>query len=564
MSNAKEPVAPFAGTTALIPAAGAVSDGILALSNVSSPAMIPVAGRPVIHRTLDYLIGIGIRDVRIGVARRGLFLEELVEANFGHRCDVEFILVSPDVGVGDAIGALLPDEPAPRYMVVFGDTLFRMGDPAAVVASPRPVLFVDDVYESYRWLTITRDDDGAIADLTDKQPGFDGPYEAAIGVLYLPDGTVLHDALSAPDREIGSTGFRDLLESVTARVGRIDADRVEEWLDCGNPDRQADAQRTLLQERAFNSIEVDPLLGTITKRSEAREKFLNELNYLRLVPPDLQVLFPRLLDYDDAWDGLSITMEFYGYPTLAELFVFENVDPGIWHRVFQHLRTIVVEKFGSRTRPLPAGACRAIYVDKVRERLGGWGDGDVGKLADVDKVVVNGETLPGLRELLGRVDQVVDRLEASGRGTIIHGDLCFGNVLYDLRSSICKLIDPRGSFGDNGLYGDPRYDVAKLWHSIDGGYDLIVADLFNVEVASPGEYTFDVLSRTSHDAVAEAFERVFFDGEFDRSEIDLITGLIFLGLPALHYDAPGRQLAFALRGMQMTSRALDALGTETP
>ena len=54
----------------LIPAAGRVPDGVLSLSNISCPAMIPVAGRPVIHWTLGYLTSLGFKRFLIAVPSR--------------------------------------------------------------------------------------------------------------------------------------------------------------------------------------------------------------------------------------------------------------------------------------------------------------------------------------------------------------------------------------------------------------------------------------------------------------------------------------------------------------
>ena len=68
------------------------------------------------------------------------------------------------------------------------------------------------------------------------------------------------------------------------------------------------------------------------------------------------------------------------------------------------------------------------------------------------------------------LERAVASLSREGPGSIMHGDFCLSNILYDLRSRICKLLDPRGSFGASGIYGDPRYDVAKLYHSVYGLY----------------------------------------------------------------------------------------------
>ena len=65
--------------------------------------------------------------------------------------------------------------------------------------------------------------------------------------------------------------------------------------------------------------------------------------------------------------------------------------------------------------------------------------------------------------------------------SIIHGDLCFANIMVDSNFSFIKVIDPRGKFGTYDIYGDFRYELAKLFHSVDGKYDFIIKDLFDLD-----------------------------------------------------------------------------------
>ena len=59
------------------------------------------------------------------------------------------------------------------------------------------------------------------------------------------------------------------------------------------------------------------------------------------------------------------------------------------------------------------------------------------------------------------------------KGTIIHGDPVFTNILLDKTGKV-KLIDMRGKLGDtNTIYGDPLYDYAKILQSLVG-YDEIL------------------------------------------------------------------------------------------
>ena len=79
-------------------------------------------------------------------------------------------------------------------------------------------------------------------------------------------------------------------------------------------------------------------------------------------------------------------------------------------------------------------------------------------------VTVNSRQVPNIPALWGRLQGEVERLAENVQGSVVHGDLCQANIHDDLRSRVGKLVDPRGSFGTAGIYGDPRYDVAKLYH----------------------------------------------------------------------------------------------------
>jgi aminoglycoside phosphotransferase len=377
---------------------------------------------------------------------------------------------------------------------------------------------------------------------------------ALIGVYYFPLVEQLRRAARGADDRAAAAGRRtelaDILKNVAA-VRPIRATPAGDWLDCGNPDRRDSSHRALLQKRAFNEMSIDSVFGVVTKRSRHVEKFLDEINYLRLLPPELSVLFPRVVgcstDYDDPW----LSMEYYGYPTLSEVFVFENVDPGVWEQVFLHLRQIVTDGFMRRRAPLARDTLRAMYIDKTRRRMEGLsGPEELLRLTRHEgPLTINGRAMQNLPALWPRIEAEVDRLADGAQGCIVHGDLCLSNILYDLRSRVCKLLDPRGSFGVSGLYGDPRYDVAKLYHSVYGLYDFIINDLFSVSVAGD-QIQLDIRARPYHQQIRERFEKVFF-GPFDRRQTLLITALLFASMPALHYDVPARQLAMYARSIQL-------------
>lgn len=549
--------AALAETVVLIPAAGRVPDGLIALSNIKCPAMVPVAGRPVIYWTLRYLESLGLRRFVIAVAERGMFVEEFVRSTVSHDAEVEFLVPSVSAGVGRTLCELAERAEGQSALVVLGDTHFQFSDPG-VLRGSRPTVLVEEVAESYRWCVAETDPDGCVTALRDKQRDLPGRPQALIGVYYFPRLAAFRAAArgAVDDTPPGRpTEMSRILERLrrdeplwTARAGL--------WLDCGNPDRQASSHRSLLQARAFNELHIDSVLGTITKRSQNAAKLIDEINYLRLLPKDLAVLFPRLVDYSTGWQDPWLKLEYYGYPTLAEVFLFENVDPGIWQRVFEHLRAVIEQGFMRHPRPLGRKALVEMYLTKTRERLAALGGNPALAALTTHRgeLSINGRPTPNLPLLWERIEAAVERLADDAQGAVIHGDLCFSNILYDLRSGVCKLIDPRGSFGGAGIYGDPRYDVAKLFHSVAGLYDFIVNDLFSVAVDGP-EARLALRCLPQHAAIRERFERVFFP-QFSREQVTLLAGLLFVSMPALHYDAPQRQLAMYLRGLQLLDAAL--------
>ena len=541
-----------AETTVLIPAAGRVPEGLLALSNISCSAMIPVGGRPVIHWTISYLRSLGFRRFLIAVSRRGMFVEDFVACAFGGECDVQFIVPTSGRGVGGTL-VDLASSTSGATLVVLGDTHFTFSPDK--VEDNSPFVLTHKVSESYRWCIAEASPSGHLSALHDKVSGLAGELEALIGVYYFPDHAKLITAASANLAAAIAAERNAELAGVLRLIHAESPIRVESaamWIDSGNPDMQVRAHQTLIQARAFNQLTIDEIRGTITKRSVNVEKFIDEMNFLRLLPPDLAILFPRLVRYSADWADAWMEMEYYGYPSLSEVFVYENLDPGIWERVFAHLAVIMVDAFGKHTRPLPDGTLHEMYVAKTQRRLATMrcSPALAALVQHPGPIEVNGRRLSNFSQMWPRIETAVSHMQSGSRGTAIHGDLCLSNILYDLRSRICKLIDPRGSFGSVGMYGDPRYDVAKLWHSVHGLYDFIVNDLFVVS-SSRASATLTIRATPAQRGIEDRFTRVFFAGRFDRNEVQLVTALLFASMPALHDDKPNRQLAMYLRALQL-------------
>ena len=134
---------------------------------------------------------------------------------------------------------------------------------------------------------------------------------------------------------------------------------------------------------------------------------------------------------------------------------------------------------------------------------------------------------------------------------ISHGDFCFSNILYDSRVGCIKCIDPRGVLpnGEMSIYGDKRYDLAKLYHSVIGLYDFIIAGQFTIE--SSTEINFPVLNEIDPN-LSDYFRHSILDKtEYKESEILAITIQLFISMLPLHSDRPERQEAFIANAIRL-------------
>ncbi len=305
-----------------------------------------------------------------------------------------------------------------------------------------------------------------------------------------------------------------------------------------------------MQKREFNTVTFDDLLGTITKQSKNTEKFIDEIDYYKLIPSELHILFPRVISSETLPDQTHITMEYYGYPTLSELLVFENLRPRVWYRIFDHLYQII-QRMMKYTIEADEYSFDYMYNRRVEDRINEIKEtsGPLASLVTCKKpLIINGNSCANFYDIWPLIKDELNCLYNAQKFCVMHGDLCFSNILYDLTNGISKFIDPRGSFGRKGCYGDIRYDIAKLYHSIHGSYDYITNDLFRL-VCHDNSIEFEVFHNQNMADIKGSFDTIFFNNLFNKREILLLEGMLFVTMGIFHQDAPLRQQAMYITGI---------------
>ncbi|OGI76821.1 hypothetical protein A3C57_00340 [Candidatus Nomurabacteria bacterium RIFCSPHIGHO2_02_FULL_33_12] len=102
------------------------------------------------------------------------------------------------------------------------------------------------------------------------------------------------------------------------------------------------------------------------------------------------------------------------------------------------------------------------------------------KMLDPDALRINGFLVQNPVVTLDKVFKEFRERLFNTKYSFIHGDLTMSNIVIDQNRKV-YLIDPRGAFGKTKMYGDVRYDVAKLFYSIVGNFDSLNSGQFKYE-----------------------------------------------------------------------------------
>jgi hypothetical protein len=545
----------------LIPSAALVPDELKFDLGPIPTAMIPLDGKPAIeHIAAEY----EQYDMDLYVAGDGQIgkLASLLD-----RSAYEWTLldVSETSSLGETVIKSL-DQIASRRSLVDVDLYINFAD---TIVSPvgygidANTVSYSTVNHAYRWTSFLKTDDEEIESITEKfSRVFDSPRTVFTGQFKLTAPAdyqaVLQSACGGTEEELDPfyAALKSYLSNHPSRL--LEADH---WIDIGHLDTYYQNRRDSLNVREFNSIDV--ATNTITKSSEDSDTLLNEISWFKKLPKQLRPYVPQIYDYSDSYIHPSITMEFIGYPTLSDIYIYGSHGLHLWSNIYSSLFTLL-ERFQEFQLDTHSDeiteTLRDMYYQKTVNRLKrAEGMSGLDIFFDPDEITINGDTYPTVPTIL---DALPDRLDESGllerdQLSVIHGDLCFPNVLFDVRNNIPKLIDPRGAFGPHTIYGDYRYDLAKLRHSVSGHYEFIINDRFDVAVTEDSAtVSFETHTDPVHDQREDLFDEQLKQAyPDDFLSVKLLESLLYLSMIPLHSDSIERQQCMLSTGIEKFAAA---------
>lgn len=546
-------------------AGGHVRQDFVTLLDVTSPAMLPYMGRPLIYISVLNFLKLGGREVVIVLPEDERRVEAFLRASFESRIALSVVRApnqpgaTPLQSLKAALRLVTCDGSVDHSAVIaHGDIYYEL---ERFEAGERPVVFTSTYIDSDKYSSIHLSHDHYLfqeAWAGKKSPLPEGSRSTAaytdIGLYYLPSAVDAYGTLNESVPTISTVGGL-----MFHRYGnRIELQTVASWIDLGHLDTSARIRTHLLGTRECNHLDIDEMRGLITKRGRHRDKLLQEINYYHLLPKELTVYFPRMLESRLGRD-VSYTIEYYGYKTLSEYLVFYEVPANVWRQVLVKILSIH-KAFTSRVGTnVEASSVFNFYWGKTERRLSERANlTAILPLLDAEEVEINGTVYPGWLPCRSAIQARLQHLAATCTTTVIHGDLCCSNILYDPRTSLIKFIDPRGEFFDEGCYGDPRYDLAKLLHSFHGGYDFILHEMYQLTPVGERRYDMALLrSDTARQADSLLLELLGSMTGYDLRDLLTLEALLFLTMLPFHCDDNKRQTALYLRGLMLLKESFD-------
>lgn len=330
-----------------------------------------------------------------------------------------------------------------------------------------------------------------------------------------------------------------------------------DWYNCSHFRSYFDARSSITTQRSFNALIIKS--GIVTKTSNDDIKIQAEIYWFSHLPPKLRRFTPQFIDSGRLQDGITTyyCLEFLPLLPLNELYVHGRNPIWFWRNTFD----LIKDYFGHAASQEYLYALDATDMDECRDSL--YCKKTLSRLKAYQKssqidlhsaIFYQGIKLGSIYDITQEC--IAKMLKLPKRPVIMHGDLCFSNMLFDTRGRRLKLIDPRGlDCHDNfSIFGDVSYDLAKLAHSVVGMYDFIIAGRFEIiasHEADHAEYIihFDMDERLER-IQAEFLQFRFVDG-IEVIDIMPAVVLLFLSMLPLHADRPDRQQAMLINAFRL-------------
>lgn len=425
--------------------------------------------------------------------------------------------------------------------VLFGDTLIEPlphGDDLVAVAT---------VEDNYDWAIVSEDDDNWLVSSQDTMAA--NEHSVVTGYFKFSSPRQLIRCITRCNWQ-----FLEGLGQYRKAIG-LSTVKVSNWLDFGHANTYFRSKSAHTTQRVFNDLKITT--SWIEKSGTHGAKIEAEANWFESLPPMLRRFTPQYLGRPKGPNESSYRLEYLHHTPLNELYVFADIPPLLWRKIFKECLSFLGEckAHSSQGDKQPTAELSALFTKKTISRLETFSL-ESGTPLDMpfqfrSKGAQSRTFELSLQDLVNGSESRLPLIESAS--TLVHGDFCFSNVLYEFRTNRIKVIDPRGLTpnGDQSIFGDIRYDLAKLSHSVLGMYDWIIAGYHNT--VFNGREVSIALPETPklHDVQQLFIEMVESRFSVTPTELYAMQIQLFLSMLPLHNDNKHRQNALLANAFRL-------------
>ena len=510
--------------------------------------LLSIKQKPAIYNMILPLINKGLKDIIFVVNQENLSLiKDFMNTSFFNlELNIKYVIQTDFSGPGNAFSLVAKHiDKSKSVILLLGDTLCSYPD--NYNNSWIGVTSVDNDEKKNYCMIVS--EYKLINDIINKPKYNVETNDAAIGLYYFKNAELLSNVL---ENQIDKIDGEYQLSSYFDKYREEDKlyiEKIDNWKDIGTLDGYLKANKNSFNCRFFNKLDLDEY--SVLHKKSKYEKVTSEMNWFKETrDTDFVKMIPKFYESETTSDEYGI--EYYDYLTLSEYFTFYPLSQHSRTYIFNSLidKMIKLYKNNKVSNKSFENLLKQILWDKTLNRINEWERKD---LISLEEVKINNQKYLGVFQTLEKLKGAITKLsnECSDYISIIHGDPAFSNILFSPRNMIYKFIDPRGNFGIDTIYGDYRYDVAKLRHCYHGRYDEITNDLFTIQECE-GKISIKFYKNIEYDN----FDEILRKKNIDIDDIELIEGLLFISMIPLHNDYPQRQIAFFTRGIQILNNQL--------
>lgn len=510
----------------LITSAAYISPGLASEFGKLPPCMLPVQNK----RLYEHQIALSSHDEQVVLSLPKSYNLTVFDEKKLKKLNVTIVFVPDGLTLGQSVIYVLNSigNYGDVLSILHGDTLFSN------LTTQVDVCAVSNAEDAYDWASAGQHDERV----------YSGYFSFSNQSLLI--------------KKITENGY-DFIKGVESYSNEKTISLVEmpEWMDFSLVNSYYRSISKLTTQRVFNSMEVTRY--SVKKSSHDKRKMRAEANWLYSLPSSMKHYVPAVWDQGETNECGYYEIEYYFLSSLANLYVFGRNKSYVWEEIIDACCNYLNDEINYKPTNINevAESNDHLYAEKTISRLKKYAD-QAGISLD-HEWTINGVIVPSLLEILKETDAMISKHDERFC-SIMHGDPCFSNILYDFKSKSIKVIDPRGidNEGNISIYGDFRYDVAKLAHSVIGMYDYIVGGLFDYKQNDDYDISLIIEDNETVKNTQAYFSSKQFGG-YTLSELGVYPILVhlFLSMLPLHHDNPERQRAMLANALRIYSEFIN-------